>query len=68
MEFTFIPLGRLSSGSILLTKDQEVALFLRKTDNNTFIPINENDSVFVSDLGKFTNISTKEELERNKIK
>lgn len=50
----------------LLKKDQEVILFLKKIDSNTYIPINEDDSIFVHDNGKFKNIENKKEIEINK--
>lgn len=46
----------------LLKKNQEVLLFLKKIDTNTYIPINEDDSIFVNDNGKYKNIKSKNDL------
>lgn len=40
----------------LLKKNQEVLLFLKKIDFNTYIPINEDDSIFVLENEKYKNI------------
>lgn len=52
----------LSEHTTLLKKDYDVVLFLRKIDNNTYIPINEDDSVFVFDKNEYKNVATGKEL------
>lgn len=51
-----------------LKKNQEVILFLRKIEDDKFIPINEDYGVFVNDGKSFKNISSNSELNRNNIK
>ncbi|MCD9023892.1 hypothetical protein [Cohnella silvisoli] len=51
-----------SSHSTHLKKDQEVVLFLRKVDVNTYIPLNEDDGIYVNEKDKYNNISSKKEL------
>lgn len=47
-----------------LKNNQEITLFLKKTGTNTYIPINEDDSIFINDSNnnKYKNIRTKIEL------
>lgn len=51
-----------------LNKNQEVVLFLRKTEDNTYIPINEDDSIFIiNQTGEINNISTQKQLNINTL-
>ncbi|MFD1956992.1 matrixin family metalloprotease [Paenibacillus thailandensis] len=52
-----------SDSSTHLRKNQEIMLFLREVNGDTYIPINEDDSIFVNEGGSFKNIASKKELE-----
>jgi hypothetical protein len=45
----------VSEGSTKLLKDQEVTLFLKRLNDERYIPINEDESIFVNAGGEFLN-------------
>ncbi|MEK4515469.1 matrixin family metalloprotease [Paenibacillus sp. FSL H8-0122] len=51
-----------SESSTHLKDNQEAILFLRKINENTFIPLNEDDGIFIYELGQFKNIKSNKEL------
>lgn len=62
-------LGVYSDHTTLLNKNQEVLLFLRKTSENTYVPINEDDGVFViNGTGHIKNIANNKILDLDQIK
>ncbi|WP_314585781.1 hypothetical protein [Paenibacillus terrigena] len=56
---TFGNLHVVSAATTLLTEDQEVVLFLRRTSEGVYRPINEDDGVYVKAGDVFQNIATK---------
>ena len=56
---TFGNLHVVSAATTLLTEDQEVVLFLRRTSEGVYRPINEDDGVYVKAGEVFHNIATK---------
>ena len=57
----------LSDHSTHLKQEQEVLLFLRKSKDGTFRPINEDDSIFLLKAGEYQNIATQHVLDEKKI-
>lgn len=51
----------------LLQQEQEVIVFLRKSDDGTYRPINENDGIYVLDNKEFKNIGSSELLNEKLI-
>ncbi|WP_018756334.1 hypothetical protein [Paenibacillus terrigena] len=56
---TFGNLHVVSAATVLLTENQEVVLFLHKTSEGVYRPINEDDGVYVKAGDVFQNIATK---------
>ncbi|MGO4538764.1 matrixin family metalloprotease [Paenibacillus sp. 2TAB19] len=57
-----------SDMSTYLKKGQEVILFLRKMADGTYIPINEDDGIYVADSSSYANIASSKKLDQKKIK
>ncbi|URN94627.1 MAG: matrixin family metalloprotease [Candidatus Pristimantibacillus lignocellulolyticus] len=56
-----------SDSSTHLEEKQEVLLFLRQSNDGTFRPINEDDSIYVLKDGAFNNIATEQVLNEKKL-
>jgi len=56
-----------SDSSTHMNEKQEVLLFLRQSNDGTFRPINEDDSIFILKDGAFNNIATQQVLNEKKL-
>lgn len=57
-----------SDTTTYLEKGQEVVLFLRKVGDQSYIPINEDEGIYVAETDAFTNIASNKKLDKKKIK
>lgn len=57
-----------SDMSTHLKKGQEVVLFLLKSGDGSYIPINEDDGIYLGEAGSFANIASSKKLDRNRIR